>query len=119
MAHSLPNLSYLSSLSLELLCGSDEVDPEHAGYLPVAIEKQNLIKELLAPEGIEVRVQSTFGHGSTFSDAYVYFEQDQIPLVIQAIREAEYEGDILDVNVGTLDTRSEEMAISEGWTVEK
>lgn len=111
-------LPYPASLSLELLCGSDEVDPEHAGYLPVAIEKQNLIQELLAPAGIEVRVQSTFDHGSEFSDAYVYFEPEQMPLVIAAIREAEYEGDILDVNVGILDPETEALAIAEGWTVE-
>jgi hypothetical protein len=95
------------SLRLELLCGSD-VDPQ-------VNRKQEQVKALLAERGIEVRVQPTVQDGRPFQDAYVYFAPEQINDVIEALKQADIPGDVLD---GAVTPEVEQIADQQGWSVE-
>jgi hypothetical protein len=111
-----------SMLRLELLCGSNH-DPEHDAYFDPGegCLPQYQIQQELQQHGIEVRIQPTTQGITQYSDAYVDFRPDQIELVAQVIRKANWRGDILD-GLETLDPQTaqyiEQIAQREGWEVE-
>ena len=99
-----------TTLSLELVCSSSEVDPE-------AAERQQEVADLLAPHGIHVDVTPSLQNGINYSDAYVRFEPEQMGPVIEALQQADHEGDILDV-YGPVGPEVLEEAARQGWSVE-
>lgn len=112
------------SLTLELLCGSAQVDPEHAGYFDPSQgchPKHEAVRQWAEANGIGSNISSSVQRGEHFSDAYLYFEPDQIETVAKALNEIGIEGDILDIDGRLPDEQFrlvEAVADREGWQVE-
>lgn len=111
------------SLSLELLCGSAQVDPEHAGYFDPAQgchPKHEAVRQWAEANGIGFHIEQNVQKGEHFSDAYLYFEPEQIEDVASALNEIGIEGDILDINAALPNEQLqhvEAIADQEGWQI--
>lgn len=114
-------------LRLEILCGSTSVDEAHPGYFsedsfhedfigPVH-PKHILVRDLLSAEGIHCSVQNSDQDG-WYSDAYIYFEADQIDKVVDALNSAEFQGHYLDVPEGYDNEYVLRVASDNFWDIE-
>jgi hypothetical protein len=111
-------------LSLELLCGSSDVDPGHPGFFDHTkgnVHPKHAELEVWAKEnGMASFVEPTIQDGTWYSDAYLYFDPGQIEDVAKKLKDIDFSGDILDVKE-TL-TKSERklvmrVADRESWAV--
>ena len=112
-------------LSLELVCGSSEVNHEHEGYYDptegLLHPKHEEIAAWCRANNISHNISPTFQHGVWHSDAYLYFEPKQIKTIARMLKHVCFRGDILDIK-GRLTPLEERgvraVAEAEGWKVE-
>ncbi len=112
-------------LSLELLCGANDVDPSHPGYFDPSEQmthpSQERAKQLLEAHHIHVDINGHRDHGISYSDAYVRCHPHQLKQVAQILDEVGHPGDILDVNVDLTPGEIQmvrEQAQVHGWIIE-
>ena len=115
----------MTRLSLELVCGSSGVGPEHEGYFDPSESLTHpghaAVADWARSHGITANVSYSLQDGVWYSDAYLYFEPRQVVAVANALKAIGHRGDILDIR-GRL-SRAERSAVNmvaqrEGWKVE-
>lgn len=111
-------------LALELLCGSSDVDPEHDGYTEPSGDlhpKHAEVKKWAEKAGMAHFIEANIQDETTYSDAYLYFDPDEIEKVASVLKKIGIPGDILDIR-GRLSTEERKLvdtvASREGWSVE-
>ena len=120
-----PNPSEVAEypLSLELTCGSSDVEEEHIGYFDPSESTHPVheeIKDILDAMGMYVSVQGSVQDDVAHSDAYIYFRPDQLNAVVRVLKDVGFEGDILDIRGNLTPKEAKHIAaVAErnGWMV--
>lgn len=88
------------SARLELVCGQSDAprghpgrwDPRRGGAHP----RHAAAARAAADLGVRVSVATHQDGGSWYSDAYLYFDPEQLPQVLEVLRRARWRGDVVD-----------------------
>lgn len=109
-------------LKMELLAGSSDAPEGHPGYLTPGSDgihpSHERIREILMSHGINVEIVPSYEHGVRYSDASVFFDEDQILTVLEAMKKSGCHGHVLE---GPVDRFSDEvilLASQNVWALE-